>query len=98
MNRVVIKCLFLKGNMFTQIKDESVAVYEESASPFTNVRFWTAEFKHGSSSLGDDGRSGRPKIANTDNNINKIHQKMLDNLRIKMREITDAMSMTKEHT
>ena len=60
--RAVIKYLFLKGNMPTQIKD---SVYGDSAPSFTTVKFWAAEFKHGHKSLGDDECLGRPKTATT---------------------------------
>ena len=56
----VIKYLFLKGNTPTQIKDELDSVYGDSATSFTTVKFWAAEFKCGRKSLGDDECSGRP--------------------------------------
>ena len=67
--RAVIKYMFLKGNTCTQTKDEFDSVYGDSASSFTTVKFWTAEFKRGRKSLGDDERSGPPKTATTDENI-----------------------------
>ena len=94
--RAVIKYLFLKGNTPTQIKDELDSVYRDSAPSFTTVKFWAAEFKRGRTSLGDDERSGRPKIATTDENIAKVHQMVLDDRRIKVREIVEVMNMSKE--
>ncbi|XP_029155672.1 uncharacterized protein LOC114928587 [Nylanderia fulva] len=94
--RAVIKYLFLKGNTPTQIKDELDSVYGDSAPSFTTVKFWAAEFKRGRKSLGDDERSGRPKTATTDENIAKVHQMVLDDRRIKVREIAEVMNMSKE--
>ena len=94
--RAVIKYLFLKGNTPTQIKDELNSVYGDSAPSFTTVKFWAAEFKRGRKSLGDDERSGRPKTATTDENIAKVHQMVLDDRRIKVREIAEVMNMSKE--
>ena len=94
--RDVIKYLFLKGNTPTQIKDELDAVYGDSAPSFTTVKFWAAEFKRGRTNLGDDERSGRPKTATTDDNIAQVHQMVLDDRRIKVREIAEAMNMSKE--
>ena len=36
--------------------------------------------------MGDDERSGRPKTATTDENIVKVHQMVLDDHRIKVRD------------
>lgn len=94
--RAVIKYLFLKGNTPTQIKDELDSVYGDSSPSFTTVKFWAAEFKRGRKSLGDDERSGRPKTVTTDDNIAKVHQMVLDDRRIKVREIAEAMKMSKE--
>ena len=78
--RAVIKYLFLRGN--TQIKDELDSVYAPS---FTTVNFWATEFKRSRKSFGDDERSGRPKTVTIDENIDKVHEMVLDNRRIKVR-------------
>ena len=49
-----------------------------------------------SKSSGDDERSGRPKTATTGENIAKVHQMVLDDRRIKVREIAEVMNMSKE--
>lgn len=84
--RAVIKYLFLKGNTPTQIKDELDAVYGDFAPSFTTVKFWAAEFKRGRTSLVFDERSGRPKTATTGDNIAQVHQMVLDNRQIKVRD------------
>ena len=72
------------------------SVYEDYASSFTTVKLWAAEFKRGRKSLGDDGRSGRPKIATTDENIAIVHQNVLDDRQIKVRGIAEVMNVSKE--
>ncbi|XP_030749345.1 protein GVQW3-like [Sitophilus oryzae] len=94
--RAVIKHLVLKGNTPAQIKHELDSVYGESAPSFTIVKFWAAEFKRNRKSLGDYERSGRPKTATTDDNIAKVHQILLDDRRIKVREIAEVMNISKE--
>ena len=86
----------MKSNTPTQIKDELDAVYGDSAPSFTTVKFWAAEFKRGRTSFGDDKRSGRPKTATTNDNIAQVHLMVLGNRRIKVREIAEAMNMSKE--
>ncbi|GFV31246.1 histone-lysine N-methyltransferase SETMAR [Trichonephila clavipes] len=80
----------------TQIKDELDAVYGDSAPSFTTVKLWVTEFKRGRKSLGDDERSGRSNTATAVENIAKVHQMVLDDHRIKVRDITETMSMSKE--
>ena len=46
--------------------------------------------------MGDDERSGRPKTATIDENIAEVHQMVLDDRRIKVREIAEVMNMSKE--
>ena len=72
------------------------AIYGDSAPSFTAVKFWAAEFKRGRKTLGDDERSRRPKTVTTDENIAKVHQMVLDDRRIKVREIAEVMNMSKE--
>ena len=88
----------MKGNTPTQIKDELDSTYGDSTPSFTTVKFWAAnfEFKRGRKSLGDDERSGRPKTATNDENIAKVHQMVLDDHRIKVKEIAEVMDMSKE--
>ncbi|KAG7313617.1 hypothetical protein JYU34_000775 [Plutella xylostella] len=94
--RAVLKYLFLKGNAPTQIKDELDSVYGDSSPSFTTVKFWAAELKRGCKSFRHDERSGRPKTATTDDNIAKVHEMVLDDRRIKVREIAEAMKMSRE--
>lgn len=53
----------------------------------------TAEFKRGRTSLADE-RSGRPTTVTTTDNIEKIHQMVLDDCRIKVREIAEAVGIS----
>ena len=95
--QAVIRYLFLKGNIPIQIKEEMDAVHGGSAASFTMVKFEAAEFKRGHTNLGDDEFFGCPKTATTHENISKIHQMVLDNCQIKIRESAEAMNISKEH-
>ncbi|GFT93218.1 HTH_48 domain-containing protein [Trichonephila clavipes] len=70
-------------------KDELDSVYGDSASSFTTVKFRIAELKRDCTSLGDDEHSGRPNAAITDENIAKVHQLVLEDHRIKVRDSRD---------
>lgn len=93
--RDVIRYLFLKGNTPSQIKDEFDSLYGDSAPSYTTVKFWAAEFKCGRKNLGDDDRTWRPKTATTAENIANVHQMVLDDRRIKVREIAEVYELVK---
>ncbi|GFT21120.1 histone-lysine N-methyltransferase SETMAR [Trichonephila clavipes] len=60
------------------------------------MKFWAPEFQRGRKSLEDDERSRRPNTETTDENIAKVHQMVLDDSRIKVREIAEVMNMSNE--
>jgi hypothetical protein len=74
----------LKGKTPTRIKNELYSVYGDLAPSFTTVIFKTAEFKRGRMSFGDDASSG---------NITKVHQIVLNEHRINVREVAEDMSL-----
>ncbi|GFU23392.1 histone-lysine N-methyltransferase SETMAR [Nephila pilipes] len=86
--------MFLKCNTPTKIKEEVKAVYGDTAPLLITVKFWTAQFKGIRISLEDDERSGRYKNATSDDNIAKVHQMVLGDIRIKVREIAETMYMS----
>ncbi|GFU77547.1 histone-lysine N-methyltransferase SETMAR [Trichonephila clavipes] len=59
-------------------------------------KFWAAEFKCGCKSLRGDERLGNPNTATTDENIAIVHQMVLNDHRIKAREVAEAMNVSKE--
>ena len=71
------------------------SVYGDSALSFTTVKLWVTEFKRDRKSLGNDEHSGRPKITTTYENIAKVHQTVLDDRRIKVRDIAEVMNISK---
>lgn len=58
---------------------------------------YAAEFKRGRTSLDDDERLKRLKTAITDDDIEKVHQMVLNDNRIKVREIAEALKISEEH-
>ena len=64
------------------------------------IRGWSekfpTEFKRGRKSLGDGERSGCPKTATIDENIAKVYQMVLEDRRMKVRDIAEVMNMSKE--
>ena len=54
------------------------------------------EFKRGRTSVFDEPRPGAPKLATTEDNVNKIHDLVLADRRLKVREITKTVGISKD--
>jgi predicted XRE-type DNA-binding protein len=73
-----------------------IIVYGDSSPSFSTIKKWAAEFKRGRTSLEDDPREGRPKSATTPEIIEQLHDNVLDDRRMKMREIAETIGISKE--
>ncbi|XP_067131011.1 protein GVQW3-like [Centruroides vittatus] len=69
-------------------------VLGESAPSYTIVEKWTALFKSGRESVEDDPRSGRPSTAVTEENIDKVHDLVLADYRLKTCEIAETTGIS----
>ena len=94
--RVVIKHYYLKGKTSKETKGSHDNQYGESAPPDYMVKYWIAEFKRGRTSIQDGPRSGRPKSAITPEIIAKVHDMVLDDRRVKVREIDNAIGISND--
>ncbi|XP_023217468.1 putative uncharacterized protein FLJ37770 [Centruroides sculpturatus] len=92
--RAVIKYLTKKGLTPSQIKADMDEVLGESAPSYTTVKKWTALFKYGRESVEDDPRSGRRSTAVTEENIDKVHNLVLADRRLKTREIAETTGIS----
>ena len=71
-------------------------VYKDAGPSFSTIKKWAALFKSGRTSLEDDAREGRPKIATTPEIIHQVHDIVLDDRRVKVKEIADVLGISKE--
>jgi transposase len=62
----------------------------------STIMKWAAEFKRGRTGLEDDSREGRPKIATTPEILEQVHDMVLDDRRMKVREIAETTGISKE--
>ena len=94
--RGVIKYLHKKGLSGQEIHNDMVNVLGESAPSYATVKNWIAEFKRGRTSIQDEPRSGRPKTATTPEIIAKVHDMVLDDRRVKVREIGNVIGISND--
>jgi len=94
--RVLIKFFVKEGLMPNEIYSKFIKVYGDSFPSFSTIKKWAAEFKCGRTSLEDDPREGRPKSATTPEIIEQVHDMVLDDWQMKVREIAETIGFSKE--
>jgi len=93
---VLIKYCFLKGKNTVEAKSWLDDEFPESAPGKSTIKEWYAKFKRGEMSTEDGERSGRPKEAVIDENIKKIHKIILNDRKLKLKEIADIVKISPE--
>ena len=94
--RSVIRFLFLEGKSRSEIKERLDAVYGDSSPSMATVKNWFNEFQRGRTSVFDEPRAGAPKTATTEDNMTKIHDLVLADRRLKVREIAETVGISKD--
>jgi len=89
--RTVIKFFVKEGLTPHEIYLKFIQVYGDSSPSFSTIKKWAAEFKRGRTSLEGDPREGRPKSATTPEIIEQVHDTVLDDRRMKVREIAETI-------
>ena len=69
-------------------------VHGTSALVFATIYKWVNEFKHGHTLIKDEHRSGHPVEAIIPEMIEKIHDLVLSDRRMKVREIIEAAGIS----
>lgn len=94
--RAVIKFFVKEGLSPNEIHQRFVKVYKQDSPSYSTVKKWAAEFKRGRESIEDDPREGRPKSATTPELIDRVHDMVLEDRRVKLREIAEAVGISVE--
>jgi len=93
---VVLKFFVKDGLTQNEIHSKFIKVYGDSSPLFSTIKKWAAEFKRGCTSLEDDPCKGRPKSATTPEIIAQVHDMVLDDWQMKVREIAETIGISKE--
>ena len=94
--RAVIKHFHLKGWTAAQIKSELDDVHAGSAPALKTIYFWINEFKRGRRSTEDESRSGHPIEVTTQETIDKVHDMVMEDRRLKVRELANIVGISTE--
>lgn len=92
--RAVIKHFYLKKWTAAQIKAELDEVHGDSAPALKTIYFWINEFKRGRTSTKDEAHPGRPVEVTTPEMIEKIHGIVMEDRRMKVREIAEIVGIS----
>ncbi|GBN15894.1 Histone-lysine N-methyltransferase SETMAR [Araneus ventricosus] len=92
--RAVIEHFYLKRLTPKEIKTKSDEVHGTSATAFATIYNRVNEFKRRRTSTNDQNRSGRPEEETSSEMIDKIHDMVLSDRRIKVREIGEARGIS----
>jgi len=84
--RSVIRFLFLEGKSRSEIKERLDAVYGDSSPSMATIKNWFNEFQRGRTSVFDS----------TEDNVTKVHDLVLADCRLKIREIVETVGMSKD--
>ena len=68
--------------------------YSESAMSKTRVYEWYKCFQDGREDIEDDERPGRPSTSTTDENVEKVKEMVMNDLRITIREVADDVGIS----
>jgi transposase len=92
--RAFIKFCVKEGLTTNEIYSKSIKVCGDSYPSFSTIKKWAAEFKRGRTSLEDDPREGRPKSLTTPEIIEQVHDMVLDDRRMKVREAAETIGIS----
>ena len=90
----VIRYLQEKGLTTKEIHIDMVSTLRDDAPALLTVKKWAAEFKRGREILEDDPRSGHPSTATTQENIDHIHQMVMNDRRLTISHLANVISIS----
>ena len=92
--RVLIKHCYLMGKNTVQAQQWLEKCYPDCAPSKTTICRWYADFKRGCTDTNDAERSGRPNEAVTPENIKKVLKIVMDDRKLKVREIAKIVNIS----
>jgi transposase len=94
--RAVIKFFVKEGLTPNEINLKFIKLYGDSSPSFSTIKKWAAEFKCGCTILKDGPREGHPRSATPLEIIKQVHDMVLDEWRMKVREIAETIGISED--
>ena len=91
----LIQYSHLKSLSPTSIKAELDSTLGKSAPLFTTIKYWVTKFEWVRTSCQGEHRNRQPNDVTTTGMVKKIHKMLLDDRRIKVRELADMVDIPK---
>jgi len=92
--RICLRFCFLLGKMATEANEMLQKAFKEEALSRTQVFEWFTLLKRGEMSAEDHRHSGRPSTSRTDENVEKIREKIKEDRRYTTDEISEATGVS----
>ena len=94
--RVLIKHHFLRGKTLSETKAKIHKYYSYTSTSLGMVQKWFTEFRCGRTSTETIPSPGRPNEISTPEMINEIHNIVLNDPKVQVREIAEIVSISTE--
>jgi len=94
--RINLKFLVHLGKTPTEILKLLQEVYGDDTMSRTCLFEWNRRFKEGREEVGDDHRNGRPSTSRTEENVQRVKEKVQSDRRLTVRMIVDELYMNSE--
>ena len=94
--RINLKFLVRLGKTPTETFNLLQEVYEDATMSRTRIFEWHKRFREGREDVEDDPKSGRPTTSRTNENVERVREKVRSDRRLTVRMIADELSMNSE--
>ena len=94
--RINLKFLVRLGKTPTETFNSLQEVYGDATMSRTRIFEWHKRFSDGREDVEDDPRSGRPTTSRTNENVERVREKVRSDRRLTVRMIADELNMNSE--
>ena len=94
--RINLKFLVRLGETPTETFNLLQEVYGDATMSRTRIFDWRKRFREGREDVEDDPKSGRPTTSRTNENVERVREKVRSDRRLTVRMIADELSMNSE--